>query len=194
VDPDRPSGSSPKRFLCVDFWSVKTIAVCMSRAHGAVSSFRECGLPCGLRGTLCTLHLCRSACTSFTDATLGRSDWLDLPPQGLTPCKKRQASLGALTPAVSRRRKRERSGRCRRSAPVPCSAPRSSDLGKRFLIPLLALYMPAYLITLSTRIRRVGGIVIPRASAVFRLRISVNFVGCSTGRSAGFAPLRILST
>src|SRR4029450_13185589 len=33
----------------------------MSRDHGAVSSFRECGLPCGLRGTLCTLHLCRSA-------------------------------------------------------------------------------------------------------------------------------------
>ena len=49
VDPDRPSGSSPKRFLCVGFWSVKTIAVCISRDNGAVSSFRECGLPCGLR-------------------------------------------------------------------------------------------------------------------------------------------------
>src|SRR5262245_31699214 len=101
VDPDRPSGSSPKRFLCVGFWSVKTIAVCMSRDNGAVSSFRECGLPYGLRGALCTLHLCRSACTSFTDATLGRSGWLDLTPQGLAPCKKRQASLGALTLAVS---------------------------------------------------------------------------------------------
>ena len=42
-------------------WSVHTIAVCMSRDHGAVSSFRECGLSCGLRGTLWTLHLCRSA-------------------------------------------------------------------------------------------------------------------------------------
>jgi hypothetical protein len=61
VDPDRPSGSSPKRFLCVGFWCVKTIAVCMSRDNGAVASFRECGLPYGLRGALCTLHLCRSA-------------------------------------------------------------------------------------------------------------------------------------
>jgi hypothetical protein len=39
-----------------------------------------------------------------------------------------------------------------------------------------------------------GGIVRPRASAVFRLMTRVNVVGCSTGRSAGLAPLRILST
>jgi hypothetical protein len=30
-------------------------------------------------------------------------------------------------------------------------------------------------------------------AAVFRLITSSNLVGCSTGRSAGFAPLRILS-
>ncbi len=48
-------------------------------------------------------------CVRFTDlvrqpeadsaigATLGRGGWLDLTPQGLAPCKKRQASLGALT-------------------------------------------------------------------------------------------------
>ena len=35
--------------------------------------------------------------------------------------------------------------------------------------------------------------VSPRASAVFRLITSSNVVGCSTGRSAGFAPFRILS-
>ena len=34
----------------------------------------------------------------------------------------------------------------------------------------------------------------PSALAVLRLMTSSNFVGCSTGRSAGFAPLRILST
>jgi hypothetical protein len=96
VAPDRPSGSSPKRVLGVGFWCVKTIAVCMSRAHGAVSSFGECGLSCGLRGALCTLHLARSVFTASTGATLGRSGWLDLTPQGLAPCKKRQASLGAL--------------------------------------------------------------------------------------------------
>src|SRR2546427_11400640 len=33
----------------------------------------------------------------------------------------------------------------------------------------------------------------PRALAVFRLMTSSNFVGCSTGRSAGLAPFRILS-
>src|SRR5215510_6907814 len=111
VDPDRPSGSSPQRFLCIGFWGVKPIAVCMSRAHGAVSSFGKCGLSCGLRGALCTLHLVRSVFTSSTGATRGRSGGLDLAPQGLAPCKKRQASLGALTPAVSRARKRERGTR-----------------------------------------------------------------------------------
>jgi len=41
--------------------------------------------------------------------------------------------------------------------------------------------------------RIVGGTVTPIALAVLRLTRSSNFVGCSTGRSAGFAPLRILS-
>src|SRR5262249_49370162 len=37
------------------------------------------------------------------------------------------------------------------------------------------------------------GIVKPSALAVLRLMTSSNLVGCSTGRSAGFAPLRIWS-
>ena len=121
VDPDRPSGRSPKRVLCVGFWGVKPIAVCMSRTNGAVSSFRECGLPYGLRGALCTLHPCCSAWTSFTGATLGMSGWLDLAQQGLAPCKKRQASLGALTLAVSRAQwlQRGTSVSWRASAPTP---------------------------------------------------------------------------
>jgi hypothetical protein len=122
VDPGRPSGISPTRSLCVGFWGVKPIAICVSAHNGAVSSFGECGLPYGLRGSLCTLHLCRSVSTSFTGATLGRSGWLDLTPQGLAPCKKRQASLGAPTPGVSRCWKRERSGRCKASAAVLGSA------------------------------------------------------------------------
>ena len=36
--------------------------------------------------------------------------------------------------------------------------------------------------------------VSPSALAVLRLMTNSNVVGCSTGRSAGFAPLRILST
>jgi len=83
------------------FWHVNTIAICINHYVGAVSSFRECGLPCGLRGSLCTLQLCRLYIfTSFTVATLGMSGWLNLTQQGLSPCKKRQASLGALTFSV----------------------------------------------------------------------------------------------
>jgi hypothetical protein len=124
VDPGRPSGISPTRSLCVGFWGVKPIAICVSAHNGAVSSFGECGLPYGLRGSLCTLHLCRSVSTSFTGATRGRSGWLNLTPQGLAPCKKRQASLGARTLGVSGGWKRERrtSGRWKPSAPRPCSA------------------------------------------------------------------------
>src|SRR2546425_3007852 len=42
--------------------------------------------------------------SSSTVATLGMSGWLDLTQQGLTPCKKRQAALGALTAGFSRAR------------------------------------------------------------------------------------------
>ena len=62
---------------------------------GAVPAFRDCDLPYGLQSSLCTLRLCRSAFTSFINATLGTSGWLNLTRQGLPPCKKRQAALGA---------------------------------------------------------------------------------------------------
>jgi hypothetical protein len=56
------------------------------------------------------------------------------------------------------------------------------------------LYKDAvYSMTSSARAINVGGIVMPSAFAVLRLITSSNFVGCSTGKSAGFAPLRILS-
>jgi hypothetical protein len=42
--------------------------------------------------------------------------------------------------------------------------------------------------------RMCRGIVSPRTWAVLRLMTSSNLVGCSTGRSAGLAPLRSLST
>ena len=51
-----------------------------------------------------------------------------------------------------------------------------------------------YLITLSALASTFGGIVRPICFAAFRLMMSSNFFGCSTGRSAGLAPLRILST
>src|SRR5262245_36103292 len=46
----------------------------------------------------------------------------------------------------------------------------------------------------SARARSECGIVSPRAFAVLALMASSNLVGCSTGRVAGFAPRRILST
>ena len=51
-----------------------------------------------------------------------------------------------------------------------------------------------YSITWSARPSTDGGIVSPNALAVLRLITNSNLVGCSTGRSAGLAPLRILST
>ena len=48
--------------------------------------------------------------------------------------------------------------------------------------------------TWSARSSSEGGIVTPSAFEVLRLMTSSNLVGCWTGRSLGFAPLRILST
>jgi hypothetical protein len=51
-----------------------------------------------------------------------------------------------------------------------------------------------HLITLSARYSTDCGIVRPSCFAVFRLITNSNFVGCSTGRSAGLRPFKILST
>ena len=51
-----------------------------------------------------------------------------------------------------------------------------------------------HLITLSARTSTFGGIVRPICFAAFRLMMSSNFIGCSTGRSVGLAPFKILST
>jgi len=55
-------------------------------------------------------------------------------------------------------------------------------------------FAASHSITSSARARIEGGMVSPSAFAVFRLITISNFVGCSIGRSPGFAPLRILST
>src|SRR5262249_8450359 len=53
---------------------------------------------------------------------------------------------------------------------------------------------PNHSITSSARARRGGGISRPSALAVLMLTTRSKRVGCSTGKSDGFAPLRILST
>ena len=52
----------------------------------------------------------------------------------------------------------------------------------------------SYSITSSARVSSVGGMLMPSALAVLKFITNSNLVGCSTGRSAGFAPLKILST
>ena len=54
--------------------------------------------------------------------------------------------------------------------------------------------VPDHSITLSACRSTDCGIAMPICLAVCRLTTSSNFVGCSTGRYAGFAPFRILST
>jgi hypothetical protein len=49
-----------------------------------------------------------------------------------------------------------------------------------------------YSITSSARASSIGGTSRPSALAVCRLITSSNLVDCRTGRSAGFAPLRML--
>src|SRR5262249_19396617 len=49
-------------------------------------------------------------------------------------------------------------------------------------------------ITLSALAKTFGGTVNPICFAALRFMMNSNFVGCSTGRSAAFAPFRILST
>jgi hypothetical protein len=54
--------------------------------------------------------------------------------------------------------------------------------------------LKCHLMTLVAFISVPCGIVTPICLAVLRLITNSNFIGCSTGRSAGLAPLRILST
>ena len=48
-----------------------------------------------------------------------------------------------------------------------------------------------YSITSSAMLSNVGGTVMPSILAVWALMTSSNLVDCTTGRSAGFAPLRM---
>src|SRR6476660_5660578 len=51
-----------------------------------------------------------------------------------------------------------------------------------------------YSVTSSARSRTEGGMVRSRDFAVLRFIANSNFVGCSTGRSAGLTPLSTLAT
>jgi hypothetical protein len=76
ADPRQPH---PWRLLCFGFWNTKTIAICFIIINEAVSSFRECGLPYGLRDSLCTLQPLRSALTAPPHGCNTRYEWLVSP-------------------------------------------------------------------------------------------------------------------
>ena len=61
-------------------------------------------------------------------------------------------------------------------------------------VAVRASVLTGHRITSSAWKRIVGGMVRPSTLAVLRLMTSANRMGCSTGRSAGFAPLRMRST
>ncbi len=75
---------------------------------------------------------------------------------------------------------------------VPPTADIVGHRGHVRKVPIPEVGAP-YSITASAVARRAGGTSMPSAFAVLRFTASSNLVGCSTGRSDGFAPLRILS-
>jgi hypothetical protein len=80
VDPGRPSESLPKRSLCVGFPSVNTVAICINLILEAVSSLGDCGFPCGLQDSLCTLQRFRSVnFVDLLDRCNTRYKWLVTP-------------------------------------------------------------------------------------------------------------------
>ena len=103
-DPGSPSEISPYRLHCAGFRFVNTVADCLAALTG-LNCFGEVRLPYGLQCSLCTLHNCCSShlLDSFNCATLSTGCRLGFARQGLAPCKKRQAALGALTMTFSRR-------------------------------------------------------------------------------------------
>ena len=94
------------------------------------------------------------------------------------------AKAGVPVPPPSRPWKRSRGTLKARLATVGRKADRAH-------IAVGASVSTAHRITSSARLSRAGGIVMPRAWAVLRLMTKSNVVSCATGRSAGWAPLRI---
>jgi hypothetical protein len=76
----------------------------------------------------------------------------------------------------------------------PLSPARSVESPHDFRFWIADFGLFAHRITRSALAKTLGGMVNPIFLAVFKLMSNSNFVGCSTGRSAGFAPFRILST
>jgi hypothetical protein len=99
----------------------------------------------------------------------------------------RRCQLAKLMSALGQ--KQTSSSECSMSALLPI-ADINRLLGNVRLVPRGDIHS----ITSSARVSKVGGTVRPSAFAAFKLITSSNFVGCSTGKSPGLVPFRILST
>src|SRR5262249_21453960 len=73
----------------------------------------------------------------------------------------------------------------------PCLLPARRERPRRRAAEQRDELAPPHSIPWSARASRDGGPSRPSALAVLRLIVSSYLVGCCTGRSAGFAPLRI---
>src|SRR5947209_33101 len=108
--PPRPDGGAR-----IAFGSVKTLGV-RNKPFRSCTSTSGCAVTPAAYRILCLrfAHLVRRVYhhDSAMDARLDTGGWLALTRQGLAPCKRRQAYLGAITLRFRRGGKRERSGRC----------------------------------------------------------------------------------
>jgi hypothetical protein len=88
-------------------------------------------------------------------------------------------------------------GRSRAGMSLSCSYRgkngRSADIAKATQMTL-SRHLASYSITSSAATIRVCGMMRPSTFAVLRLITNSNLVGCSTGKSAGLVPFKILST
>ena len=85
--------------VCCLRGSLKPSASATSALSKLYQHFRVRGHPCGLQDSLSTLRPSCSPCLhgSAMDARLATGGWRALTRQGLSPCKRRQALLGAIT-------------------------------------------------------------------------------------------------
>jgi len=96
------------RFLCIGFRHDNNVATCIYTLNEA-ESLQGGASPLWPRKYSVYASRLLFACTRrrirkyrfASRARLDRGGWLALAPQGLSPCKKRQASLDALTPSLS---------------------------------------------------------------------------------------------
>jgi len=117
-DSGGPAPPCPVGWARVAFGSVQTLGVRNKPFRSCTSTAGDAAPPAAYR-MLCLrfVHLVHRSHGSAMDARLDTGGWLTLTRQGLSPCKRRQAYLGATTLGLRRAWKRERgtSGRWKAS-------------------------------------------------------------------------------